>query len=224
MSILTLSGWTQPTNALADIIEGALGFDYSNYVSPEKAIEALQVYKNTPNIVAWSMGGWLALQAIAAGALAPRSLLLIAPPFQFVNDANFHDGMPPDIYAQFRENYATQPERTSTRFHGLVAKGDKYFRAVMERLGHHHEVTNTERWLPWLDRLSQSNLGHIAVNTPKITLIHGEEDAIVPVAQSTHLAKRHPQMQVCVWKEVSHAPHFHDTERFLDSVKAAYVN
>lgn len=224
MSILTLTGWNQPADALAGLIPGAHGFDYSHYENPDKAIEALRAFHDASTVIGWSQGGWLAMQAIAAGALAPKSLVLIAPAFQFVNDDTFADGMPRDTFMQFRSNYAADPARTASRFHGLIAKGDKHMRAVIDKLSHHEAVTDTARWLPWLDALAATTLHDIRLDTQRMQLIHGDADAIVPVAQSTHLVERHPHMTLSVWKEASHAPHLHDTERFQAIVKAAYAH
>ncbi|MBA4274438.1 MAG: hypothetical protein C0436_02160 [Alphaproteobacteria bacterium] len=224
MSILTLSGWTQPTNALADHIPGAHGFDYSEYKTPSHAIEALRQFHDTSTIVGWSLGGWLAMRAIAAGALAPKSLVLLAPAFQFVNDDTFIDGMPKDTFAQFRSNYAADPVRTLNRFHGLIAKGDKHMRTVMDKLSHHETVSDTDRWLPWLDALAETSLHDIRLSTRHIHLIHGDADAIVPVAQSAYLLERHPHMTLSVWEGASHAPHLHDTKRFQEIVKTSYAH
>lgn len=222
--ILTLSGWTQPAHALSHLIEGAESFDYSDYATPDAAIAALRIHRGRQTVVAWSTGGWLAMQAIAAGTLAPKSLLLIAPPFQFVNGNGFEEGMGPDTFARFRQNYIADPARTSARFHGLVAKGDRDMRAIMEKLEHHPGVTDTARWLPWLDALAGRALHDIRIGTPHITLIHGMNDAIVPVAQSAHIAARHPQMRLETWKDACHAPHLHDTMRFLHTVKALHAD
>ena len=224
MTILTLSGWTQPSDALTRILPGAVSFDYSEYTDTAQAIDALSAHRSIKTVVAWSLGGWLAMQAIAAGTLAPASLVLIAPAFQFVNDGNFTDGMPHDTFTQFRQNYITDPERTLTRFHGLIAKGDKNMRTVMAHLAHHPEVANTGRWLPWLDALARDTLHEVRIDTPHITLLHGHNDAIVPVAQSTHIKARNPNIQIEIWQDACHAPHLHDSARFKETVKAAYAH
>lgn len=224
MNILTLSGWTQPADALSTLVPGAGSFDYSDHAGPGEAIKALAACRDVPLVIGWSTGGWLAMQAIAAGVLAPRSLLLLASPYQFVNDEGFSDGMGPQTFRQFRQNYDEDPERTASRFHGLVAKGDSDMRGIMARLSHHPDMLDTARWLPWLDALASRNLEDIRLDTPNITLLHGENDAIVPVAQSAHLAARHPQMRRELWQSTCHAPHLHDTERFVNHVKGMYAD
>lgn len=217
MSSLILSGWTQPIDALAAIAPDAQQFDYSRYDSPEASFEGLENFKHTQHVIAWSMGGQLALRAIAAGVLAPEHLTLIAAPYQFVGQG----GMDPLTFEQFRANYARNPARTKTRFHGLVAKGDKDFSRVMEMLGHHPEVENTARWLPWLDDLGQASLAGMDLSAaPPTLLLHGTEDHIVPFGQSARLAAQLPQVELSCWDEVGHAPHVHDATRLRAEIAA----
>ena len=152
MTTLTLSGWAQPADALAHLEEDAVVFDYSDYASIDLAIEALKQVPHT-QCVAWSMGGMVALQAIAAGAIAPSHLTLIGVSAQFVQTPDYRHAMDPFTYRQFRDNYANQPSRTKDRFLALIAKGDRDARRVMQSLRHHHDVENTARWLPWLEEL-----------------------------------------------------------------------
>ena len=214
---LLLSGWTQPVDALKGIAPEGATFDYSDYSSPEASFEALSKnHKHTKCVIAWSMGGQLALRAIIAGALAPQRLVLIAAPYRFVGS----DGMDPVTFAQFRANYIENPARTKTRFHGLVAKGDGDFTNVREMLGHHPEVENTARWLQWLDDLAARELTSEQLkNIPPTLIIHGENDHIVPVAQGEWLARHLPEAKLERWADTGHAPHLHDTARARASIR-----
>ena len=217
MSGLILSGWAQPSDALAAIAPEAAVFDYSDYTSPEASFSGLEKFKHTKCVVAWSMGGQLALRAIAAGVLAPQHLTLIAPPYQFVGA----QGMDVFTFEQFRNNYAQNPARTKARFHALVAKGDTDFSRVLDGLAHHPEVENPARWLPWLDDLGAYSLDDAQLAAlPPTLLVHGMEDAIVPVAQGLRLMERFPTIQRSVWENAGHAPHVHDAARLRAEIAA----
>lgn len=211
MSTLTLSGWTQP----ADALNRALGleattFDYSAHSSADAMFEALKPLRDVEHVVAWSLGGQLAVRAIAAGALAPKHLTLIAPPAKFVQSPH---GMDTLTFDRFRTNYAADPARTKQRFHALVAKGDRDMRRVLEGLEHHPEVENTARWLPWLDELGRVSLSAQELqNLPPTLLVHGASDAIVPLAQSEIFSSM-PNVKFDAWEGVAHAPHVHDAAR-----------
>ncbi len=220
MSTLTLSGWTQPVDALMHLAEDAVTFDYSDYPSPEASFVGLGKFSEVERIIAWSMGGQLALRAMAAGVLKPKHLTLIAPPAQFVT-ADGLKGMDPLTFEQFRTNYAGDPARTKERFHGLIAKGDADFKRVKEMLGYHPQVEDTARWLPWLDDLAAYRLPPASLaNLPPTLIIHGMNDVIVPHAQSLHLAQMSPQVTLRSWDTVGHAPHLHDASRVMAEIAA----
>jgi pimeloyl-ACP methyl ester carboxylesterase len=213
MTTLLLSGWTQPTDALAPLADDAVLFDYSDYASPDAAIEALRKLKPR-HAVAWSLGGQLALRAIAAGALAPKHLTVIAAPVQFVSSGSDLEGMGAETYRLFKESYMHDPARTKSRFHGLIAKGDGAFKQVMGLLGYHPQVEDIGRWLPWLEDLAHYRLDMVGLaSAPPTLIIHGMNDVIVPHAQSEYLARHLPRAQLNSWAQVGHAPHAHDAVR-----------
>lgn len=208
---LTLSGWTQPADAVAKTLPvAAATFDYSGHASPEDSFKALKKFADMPYIVAWSLGGQLALRAIAAGILKPKHVTIIGTPYQFVSP----NGMGATTFAMFRENYLSNPSRSKERFHGLIAKGDKEHKRILANLAHHHDVENTARWLPWLDDLAaysleQENLAKM----PPMLIVQGDNDAIVPHAQSLTLQRKIPHAELKSWAEVGHAPHVHNANR-----------
>lgn len=220
MSTLILSGWTQPSDALAAIEPDAEHFDYSEYASPEASFLQLEKFKHATHIVSWSLGGQLALRAIAEGILAPEHLTLLGTPYQFVSGEGV-TGMDPLTFEQFRANYASNPARTKTRFHGLVAKGDRDFSRVLAELVHHDAVEDTARWLPWLDTLRSYSLrGVTLAHLPRTLIIHGMNDAIVPPAQAQLLAEKLTQATVNFWEDAGHAPHLHDAPRLRAEIAA----
>lgn len=217
---LILSGWTQPVDALQLLDADAHSFDYSDYEHPEASFEGLSRYAQTEHVIGWSMGGQLALRAIAAGVLRPKHLTLLGTPYQFLS-AGHIKGMDPLTFNQFRENYIANPGRTKTRFHGLVAKGDRDFARVMGMLGHHPQVEHTVRWLPWLDALAAAQLTYLPLDhAPPTLIIHGMNDAIVPYTQAQLLADKLPHAAIELWPEVGHAPHAHDAARLRASIHA----
>lgn len=217
MSTLILSGWTQSAEPLRALAPGARVFDYSDFSSIERCFPGLAQFRETKHVIAWSMGGQLALRAIGIGALAPKHLTLIATPYRFVGE----DGMGAETFRLFRESYAKDTARTKQRFHALVAKGDARQSEVMRRLVHHEDVENTGRWLPWLDTLGLNDATSEPLErTPATLIIHGDQDQIVPQAQGQFLARYLPKATLSSWKNVGHAPHVHDGARMMGEIYA----
>lgn len=215
MNTLTLSGWAQPHDALTAHIPGSIAFDYSDYPSPTASFEGLQHYADIPYIIGWSMGGQLALRAIAAGVLKPKHLTIIGTPWQFVGD----DGMDAHTYALFRDTYIKNPARHKERFPALLAKGDRNAREIIRAITHHPDVDNTHRWLPWLEELSRYSFTEDAhAILPPTLVIHGTQDAIVPVAQARMFAQTLPMVHIALWEAVGHTPHLHDPQRLLKEI------
>jgi pimeloyl-[acyl-carrier protein] methyl ester esterase len=225
MNILTLSGWTQPSDAITEHLPGAVYIDYSEYPDAVTSFDGLKPFATVPHVVAWSMGGQLALLAVRAGILTPKRLTLVAAPYQFVADNNVKEAMDPLIFDQFRENYARHPARSKTRFHALIAKGDRHHARVMAALRHHPQIEHTPRWLPWLDALGRTSLyGCDFSALPPTLLIHGENDAIVPCAQSNYLANALPHARLEQWPDCGHAPHLHDPVTFHERIHAHHAH
>ncbi|MES2984805.1 MAG: alpha/beta hydrolase [Pseudomonadota bacterium] len=217
MRTLMLSGWAQPVDALGEIAPGAATFDYSAYGSPEASFAGLAALRDVEHLIGWSMGGQLALRAIAAGILAPKHLTLIGAPYRFVGA----DGMGAETFALFRASYEADPARTKTRFHGLVAKGHTDAKRVMGALSHHPQVEETARWLPWLDALAGYDMRDADLaKAPRTLIIHGMNDAIVPHAQAARLAALLPDATVLDWPETGHAPHLEDAAQLRAHVAA----
>lgn len=219
MKTLTLSGWTQPADALARALPGEYDvFDYSDYASPEASFEGLKKhFAHADSVIAWSMGGQLALRAIAAGALKPKQLTLLGVPWRFVGA----EGMGLRTFELFRDNYSADPARTKERFHALVAMGDAHHRRIKRELDHHPKVEDAARWLPWLDELGRHALSVTGFeNIPPTLIIHGRGDAIVPHAQARKLYGMLPGATLSVWKDAGHAPHLHDTPRLIQEIQA----
>jgi pimeloyl-ACP methyl ester carboxylesterase len=223
MATLVLSGWAQPADALAHLSddEDLHFFDWSSYPDPEAAIGGLRDFTCgtvIDNVIAWSMGGQLAMRAIAAGALKPKHLTLIAAPFQFVSEKL---GMNKVDYGMFCDCYAKDPSRSKDRFHTLLAKGDREMKRLLGVLKHHPKVEDKSRWLPWLDELGRFVMDTSALaSAPPTLIVHGTHDAVVPHVQSEHFVRYMPQAKLSTWDEVGHTPHLHNPDRLKAEIAA----
>ena len=220
MTILSMSGWTQPHDALAELAPEAEMLDYSLYGSAERLFESL-AHKRYEGVVAWSLGAQLAVRAVQRGVIAPKWMVLLAPPLQFVNDESFKDGMDPLTYGLFREGYEKEPLRSMTRFHGLLVKGDRHFKQILADLTHHERVEDALHWLPWLDDLAAQKGEHFEEGSlPATLLIQGREDVVVPATQAEAWKLLLPEIDVRIIEEMGHTPHLHDPKMVREWIDA----
>lgn len=210
LNILTISGWTQPADALANIAPNATHLDYAKHPDIDT------IAKNLPAnhydlVVGWSLGGMIARNLLSSSAINAKALVSISSPYQFVKDEHIKAAMPPDIFEQFYNNYENDTKRTTERFHGLVAKGDKNIRFVINSLNHHPDVMNTQQWLPWMNFLRDYSSKDQNYELPPTLIIHGAQDAIVHVEQSYPLAEKLGAEHI-IMDNAGHAPHLHDEQ------------
>lgn len=221
MRILALSGWGQPHDVLSAVVPAATHVDYVHLESAEAALAKIgKVGQACDAAIGWSLGGQLLVRAIAEGLIKPKRLVLIATPFQFVATKESPLGMPADTFAQFRENYANDPERTLRKAWELIAYGDERehkVRAAMDRQD--VQKVLSRNWLRWLDLLQFSCEALSFKKFPPTLLVHGEKDAVVWPNQAERFAAAIPKAKLELWEGCGHAPHWHDTDALKALVK-----
>lgn len=198
---IAFSGWGQPPTAPRSVIFDASPIDYMRYSSIEALFSSLPVME-CDTLIGWSLGGQLAIRAVANGIIQPKRLLLISTPFHFSHpDA--------DIFYQAVE---TQPELALKRFRLMIAEGDSNQKAVIRELGIATPPPPTLTY--WLKELYNFNCNTIDYTSfPPTLIIHGEQDHIVPVAQAEELASQFPHSKLVIFSHAAHAPHLHDSKK-----------
>lgn len=205
------NGWAQPSDGLAEIAPHARHIAYSDY-APKEFWSHLP-HESPDVLIGWSLGGQLAVRAVLEAGLCPRALVLLGTPWRFVAAPDWPQGMGRSTYDLFRENYATQPERTARRFAQLVAQGDTHSnRIAAEQATHWDTMSDRTRWLPWLDDLAAWMPGDVSALPPAL-IVHGAGDRIVASAQAAQWESRLMQSKLHLWDECGHAPHLHDAPR-----------
>ena len=232
MKILALSGWGQPYNTLADVVPDnttyfATHFDYADYKTIEEAIAGIAIAaQNHDAVIGWSLGGQLAVRAIAGGLIRPEKLVLIAVPFQFVHAQEIQNletspiyefvriGMPRDKFQKFRDNYKKNAKRTLAKAWELIVLNDKNAGHVRAQFEKYNQGAMLEKdWLHWLDMLDGFSCKDLDFsNFPPSLLLHGAQDAVVDYSQSQEFTKLIPQVEHIIFPDAGHAPHWHDTE------------
>jgi len=207
MTVLCLTGWQQPANALANIVPDAVHFDYGAYDNVKNMFEALP---KAPRLaIGWSLGGQLLVRAIAGGHIKPASLMLLGVPFQWVADAQFTEGVPAEAVSDIKANYARDPQAMLKNFNALIALNDKHEKQILRVLN--KSVRVWPNGMYWRDELARTSC--VAFNFsdfPPTTIIHGTEDKVIRPINAKAFAERLPQAELLLWPHCAHAPHLHD--------------
>lgn len=223
MKILALSGWGQPHDALSHAFPSATHVDYARADGFESALKLLEPYQDYDVVVGWSMGGQLAVRAVAENVLSPRMVMLLATPYQFVKTAKNPIGMRADTAALFRENFLRDAPRTLKKSYALISHEDSREEHIKPYLADAMRRLPGYDWLHWYDELTTHTPGgYIQKTFPRTLIVHGARDVVVPSGHSDEWKKHIPHAHVHVWDSCSHAPHWHDGPRLRTVLEQAY--
>lgn len=216
MRVASISGWGQPQDALKAVVPEAMPIRYAQHTEISAALSDIaQQARGHDLIVGWSLGGQLALRAIAEGRMHPRFLVLIGAAYQFVATPQMKLGMPRDTYEKFRENYAKNPARTLHKGWELIVHGDTHADTVRGYLAQQdRDAVLHTNWLRWFELLDGFSFATMTLdNVPPTLLIHGDHDAVVAHAQAQRLERALPHARLETIKGAGHAPHWHDNDK-----------
>ena len=164
------------------------------------------------NVVAFSLGAWVATELAIFHPSLFRRLVLVSPA-----------GLKPDSGEIFDYFMAT-PKESFERAFADPGKSDAYQNhfgrewtpeeaAVFDD---DREMTSRLAWRPYLFSLTLSELLP-AVSTPTL-VIWGSEDHIIPVSTSNQFTNRIPGSRGIVLQGCGHLPHLEDPKAFVSAV------
>ena len=173
---------------------------------------AAKVLEEIPDgavLIGWSLGAMLALALAARAPQRIARLVLIAATPRFVKRDDWPHGLDAETTMAFRENFRKDPARTLERFTALQALGDAERSSVNAGLRAHltDPLQHTSALAHGLRLLEQSDLrGSLPSVSSRCLLIHGEQDALIPVAATQWLAHRWSGSETCIMPGVGHVP------------------
>lgn len=214
MHVVALNGWAQRAESIRNVLpEDAPIVYYGDCASVETVFKRLQAHPAEPDVLfGWSLGGQLAVRAVAAGIIRPRRLVLMGAPFQLVSDRHFKGGVSRAVTVASRLALQANAELMLKEFQGtLLAQGDGNAREIRRIARDYVASVAGMEWLFWFDELAHFSCRHLDFSGfPPTDIIHGVEDAVIPfgsaVAFHTHIAgSTLHRVEKC-----GHAPHWHD--------------
>lgn len=155
------------------------------------------------------MGGQLALRLIEKKILAPKLLILIAPPFQMVKSEKIMAAMTQSTFAEFRANLIKAPSQTMKQFSILTAMNDRHASEIARNLDINDK--NFDGLIYWLDELKRFSCFDLDFSQmPRTLFFQGAGDMIVHFSQAEYFKERIANFRLEIFKNCGHAPQLSD--------------
>jgi pimeloyl-ACP methyl ester carboxylesterase len=216
---LILSGWGNASESLDNILPSNVTdvshFRYHHLQDKEEVMRALTSIDSQPDIVVgWSLGGKLAVNAVAEGVLKPKLLVLVGTSYEYVPNGGINNAVKDLKQGDFYENFRADPEETRRHFIDSMLKGDSRADAMRPdiKLDAEHDMD----WLHWLKELQFGCEKADLSSMPRTLIVHGQNDAIVLPKQAEEMHRHIPNSRLEMIPASGHMPHLHASE----SVKA----
>lgn len=161
-------------------------------------------------ICGWSLGGQVALKWAHTQPGQVERLVLVASTPRFVRAAGWDCGMDSAVLDDFAQSLARDWRTALRRFNTLQAQGDTRLRAVSQRLRGQllaHGAPLPAALAAGLRILRETDLRAILPHIEQpVLILHGEHDAVVPVAAGEYMQRTLPRAILEVYAGTAHAP------------------
>lgn len=182
----------------------------SGNISQLTAIESLfDTLPDIAHLVGWSLGGELALAYTLCFPERVKSLTLISSTPCFMHRPGWELGQPATLLDDFDQRLLENPAALLKRFASLIRHGDNTAmrdRALSELMQQQAEP-DTERLTSGLKFLRTIDLRAACsaqTDLPPISLFHGSEDGVVPLAAAQWLSNE-LKASITIFDHASHA-------------------
>ena len=180
---------------------------------------AQRVDANT-TLIAWSLGGLLALRLAARFPSKIKQLVLISSTAYFPCDEGGANGIDRMWLDKFCQRFAAAPEKTLQRFMTLQVKGEQQAKPCLRLLQQlcnvsQYDMDECEAGLMLLLRMDvRPQLKQIK---QQVRVIHGQNDAVLPLAAGQNLAQ-YFNTKCSVIEGAGHVPHLSQPEAVVDAI------
>ena len=167
-------------------------------------------------VAGWSLGAQVALTWARAQPRQIERLVLIAATPCFAQRGDWPHAVAAPVLQAFRSALGSDPSGTLKRFCSVQAQGDRRANRVARHLRGACARSPTPDALALgrgLDLLLESDLrGVLGVIPQPALVVHGERDALAPVAAGECLAQALPHARFVVIQRAAHAPFVSEPE------------
>jgi len=185
--------------------------------APDQSAEAWEeaILEGLPDepvvLIGWSLGGMLGLRLALHHPARLAGLVLVSTTPSFRLRPDWSHACADDVFERFQESLEINEKRLLDRFFSLMLQGDtldrrRYLDIVRQAVDRYHASSSAglHTGLNLLDELDlRDSLKGVSV--PSL-VVHGRNDAIVPVGAAEFLAAKIPDATLHVLP-AGHAPH-----------------
>ena len=193
-------------------------------VMADDLVHFLRQMKFDPHLLCgWSLGGMVAMTAVAAGGAAPQGLVLLSttPCFTAVGDWPY--GLPAVEVKLLKRNLQRSYLSTLGRFFSRMFEGEplgaERLREIRRFAVYGQTLPEPATALELLDIFATQDQRSIlpTMHCP-VLVLHGSEDRITPVGAGRYLARTLPQARLQEYQGVGHAPFLSCPEQVADAI------
>lgn len=214
--ITVISGFGQEPKALQNVFtnKDTIALDYLQTKNFEDLLTLdLKAYDNEV-VIGWSLGGQVAIRLIEKQILKPKLLILIASPFQYVQNETNKIGVMQSSFESFKNVLNFDSIEALKYLAYLSAGGDENSDDVILNMNN----KSNDNLVNWLDELDFSCFDIDFKNFPKTVYICGDSDAVIDCSQYKYFQERIENFELKVIKNCGHAPHFSHKNEFLNII------
>ncbi|MDQ6993426.1 MAG: alpha/beta fold hydrolase [Mariprofundus sp.] len=175
-------------------------------------------------VVGWSLGGMLAINLAQRFPERITGLALVASTPHFTVEDDWPYGCDNTTFAAFHEAVSSTSARQLNRFFSLMLHGDGLTRSQHNQLARlaidRSRPTSQAGLLAGLTLLAALDF-RASLNTinTDLLLLHGENDAVISVESSRHIAEQRPAAEMHFFNRCGHAPFLTQPDRFNSILK-----
>ena len=206
------------------------GFGFSREMESDFSLKALteiveayiESIKKPVSIIAWSLGGLIALNVLQRKKIKIEKLILIASTPSFTKKQDWENGIEQSVFDEFSSNLKRDYKKTLKRFLSLQTRGGELAREELRELNQQlnsRGEPNIKALESGLAILSNTDLRSEHKNNVAAMIVLGEKDTLIPLSVKNEFEKKFPNSEIVILEKTGHAPFLSQAEYCAEKIK-----
>jgi len=206
------------------------GFGFSREMESDFSLNALteavenyiESIKKPVSIIAWSLGGLIALNILQRKKINLENLVLVASTPSFTKKQGWDNAMEQSVFDVFSNDLKQDYKKTLKRFLSLQTRGSELAREELRELNQQlnsRGEPNIKALESGLTILSNTDLRSNDENNIAAMIILGEKDTLIPMSVKNEFEKTFPKSEIIILEKTGHAPFISQPEYCAERIK-----